>query len=419
MPDPIEPTEADATPLAKASNLIARQPIVDAQRTVYAYELFDRSTEKNAHDTGSDISLLFNVMADTGNELGVQTKTIFVNRSHQSLLDGYLDMVSPEKIVIEVGPVAAHDATLIEQLQVTLSELRRKGYRMAFTHTVVAPAYKSWQAIADFVKVDMQAIKPELLKPIVAAVAARTHAKVVAEKVETQEQWDAAVGLNIGLLQGYWVGHPTVVKTKVVTPSQASVLQLFNLVRKQAEIEEIEALLKRDAMLSFNLMRLINSAGFGLDKEITSFRHAVMLMGMKRLFRWTALLLTASRNSAAAAVVGTTAVVRGRMMELLGKDTLSPEECDSAFVAGIFSLLDEMLGVSMESALELLSLPHGVTDAILHRTGTLGKMLTLAMAAEEGDDANFASAAIELNYTNQHVNTAHLEALVWADSLAI
>jgi EAL and modified HD-GYP domain-containing signal transduction protein len=107
------------------------------------------------------------------------------------------------------------------------------------------------------------------------------------------------------------------------------------------------------------------------------------------------------------------------MMELLGAKTLTPDECDSAFVVGIFSLLDEMLCVPMEKALELLALQPAVQDALLHGTGTLGRMLVLTKAAEEGDDQAFASAATDLGYTNHHVNSAHLEALVWADSFVI
>jgi len=412
-------TASTQTPTGRTSSLIGRQPIVDRERVVVAYELFDRSVENHVHDTSSDISLLFNAMADTGNELGIESKTIFINRTHQSLLDGHLDLVRPEKIVIEVGPVPGHDAAGIEALLQTLADLRKHGYRLAFNHTVLAPAYKSWQALADYVKVDMLVTKPDLLKPIVGAIKARTGATVVAEKIETVELFSAAAEAGVTLFQGYWIAHPQVVKVKVVAPSQVSVLQLFNLVRKQAETSEIEALLKRDAMLGFNLMRLINSAGFGLAREVSSFRHAVMLIGMKRLFRWTALLLTASGVNGAASVVGTTAVVRGRMMELLGAGTLTQEECESAFVVGIFSLLDEMLCIPMDQALELLSLPTPLTNAISRGTGVYGRMLTLTKAAEGSDDVTFTRVAGELKYTNHHINTAHLEALVWADSLSL
>lgn len=400
-------------------NLIARQAIVDAQRNVVAYELFDRATHGHVHDAGTDISLLFNAMADTSNALCVQSKTLFINRTHHSLVGDHLDLATPEKFVIEVGPVPGHEPEAIAKLHATLAELHARGFKLAFDHTVVAPAYKEWQPLAHYVKLDMQAVPAEMHKPLATAIKARTRATLVAEKIETQAQFTEASGLGATLFQGYWIDRPEVIKTKVVAPAHASVLQLFNLVRTQAEIEEIEALLKRDAMLGFNLLRLINSAGFGLTQEVTSFRHAVMLIGMKRLMRWTALLLTASRTGDASAIVGTTAVVRGRMMELLGAGSLTAEECESAFVVGLFSLLDDMLGMPMADALQLLTLPASINDAIQNGTGVLGRMLALTKAAEAYDDASFASLAAELNYSSHHINMAHMDALVWSDSIGL
>ena len=399
------------------ASLIARQAIVSAQRSVVAYALYDRSTHKHAHDAGTDISLLFNAMADTSNALGVQTKTLFLNRTHQSLVGDHLDLAAPEKLVIEVAPVPGHTPEAITALHTTLADLHRRGFKLAFDHTVVAPAYKEWQSLAHYVKLDMQAVQPDMHKPLAAAIKARTGAKLVAEKIETAEQFAGATALGAQLFQGFWIDRPEVVKTKVVTPSRASVLQLFNLVRAQADIEEIETLLKRDAMLGFNLLRLINSAGFGLPQEVTSFRHAVMLIGMKRLQRWAALLLSATHGGESSAILGATAVVRGRMMELLGAGTLSAEECESAFVVGLFSLLDDLLGVSMDDALQLLTLPAPIADAIRDGTGVLGRMLALTKAAEAYDDASFASLATELGYSSHHINMAHMEALVWADSI--
>jgi c-di-GMP-related signal transduction protein len=412
-------TFPDAAAPGRLSGLIARQPILDAQRAVVAYELFDRSTGKLMHDASSDIALIFNAMADTSHELGIESKTIFINRTHQSLLNDSLELVKPERVVLKIAPVPGHEAQAIQLLQPTLAALRARGFRLAFTHTVVAPAYASWQPLADYVKLDLLNLKPALLKPLITAVQTRTPAQIIAEKIETPEQFSAVEALGLALFQGYWFGQPTVVKTRVIAPAQASVLQLFNLVRNQAETDEIETLLKRDAMLGFNLLRLLNSAGFGLSQQVTSFRHAVMLMGLKRLFRWAALLLTASRAHGSAPVVGTTAIVRGRMMELLGAGTLSPEDCDSAFIVGVFSLLDEMLGMPMADALNLLSLPPHVQAALAQGSGVLGRMLALTKAAESSDEATFAAATIALDYSSHHVNTAHLEALVWADSLAL
>ena len=143
-----------------------------------------------------------------------------------------------------------------------------------------------------------------------------------------------------------------------------------------------------------------------------------MLMGLKKLFRWAALLLTASRSSGTPSSVGQTAVVRGRLMELLALETLPPEEADQAFVVGLFSLLDVMLSMPMESAVGLLHVPEPVAAALLRREGFLGSLLTLAEACESSDDVVFDREAHLLHLSSSQINLAHLQALAWADHIA-
>ena len=152
----------------------------------------------------------------------------------------------------------------------------------------------------------------------------------------TAERPDPAA-LGVRLFQGYWYSKPVVETSQSIRPAHAVIIQLINAVRKGAPTEQIEEVLKRDATLSFNLLRYINSSGFGLSTEITSFRHAVMILGLKKLFRWAALLLTMSREGGVPPAVGQMAIVRGRLMELLAAELLPAEECDNAFVTGVFS----------------------------------------------------------------------------------
>ena len=404
-----------------ASNMaiIARQPIVDQHRAVYGYELFDRSTAADAHTAASDAALLFNALSYAGTEALVGKKTVFINCTHESLAGGHLELIHPEKVVLEVPPLP--DTATQEEIELrvpALQALRERDFRLALNQNALRKPYASWMPLASFIKLDMQAFKPELAGPLVKFSSQFSKATLIAEKVETAEQFKLMADLGVKLFQGFWFAQPSLVKATTLRPSHATIIQLINLVRKQAETSEIEDLLKKDPTLSFNLLRFINSSGFGLSCEVTSFRHAVMILGLKKLFRWAALLMTTSRDGAPPAV-GQTAVVRGRLMELLAAEMLPAEECDNAFVVGVFSMLDTMLNVTMEKALESVALPQTVTDALLHGTGVFAPFLALTKACESGDDAMFAKMAEELHLSNRQVNWAHLQALTWAESLSM
>lgn len=399
--------------------VLARQAILDETRAVFGYELFDRTIAANSHTAASDAALLFNALSYAGSEALGGKKIVFINCTHESLAGGHLELIHPDKVVLEVPTLAANATPeQIEQLLPTLQALRTRGFRLAFSQDVLRRAYANWLPLAAFIKLDMLAIKPELIEPLVKYVRANSQATLIAEKVETAEQHERMAALGVKLFQGYWFARPAMVKAQTIRPSQATIIQLINLVRQQASTADIEDLLKKDPSLSFNLLRFINSSGFGLSCEITSFRHAVMILGLKKLFRWAALLLTTSRKDGTAPAVGQTAVVRGRLMELLAAELLPKEECDNAFVVGVFSLLDSMLGMPMERALESVALPDSVQQALLHNQGVFAPFLELTRACESGDDAAFARAADALHLSNRQVNWAHLQALAWAESLA-
>lgn len=399
---------------------IARQAIVDEARNVYGYELFDRSTAVNAHTAATDAALLFNALSYAGTEALVGKKTVFINCTHESLTGGHLELIHPDKVVLEVPPLGESATALdIEASLATFNALRQRGFRLAFDQNLLRRAYASWLPMASFIKLDMRRLSPADAEVLVKFARSYTHAQIVAEKVETAEQFEHMRSLGIKLFQGFWFAQPQLVEARTIRPTQATIIQLINLVRQQASTDEIEELLKKDPTLSFNLLRFINSSGFGLSCEITSFRHAVMILGLKKLFRWAALLLTTSRTDGSPPAVGQTAVVRGRLMELLTSELLPPEECDNAFVVGVFSLLDVMLGQPMEKALASVALPQPVIDALVHNSGVFAPFLELTRACESGDEESFARAANALQLSNHQVNWAHLQALAWADNLAL
>ncbi len=422
MPQTTEnaPDAAPSPEAAAASDMavIARQAIVDASRTVIGYELFDRSTARDAHTAASDAALLFNALSYGGAEALVGKLTVFINCTHESLAGGHLELIHPDKVVLEIPtlPDGATPEAIAACIEI-FSGLKSRGFRLAFDQQVLRRPYSGWLPMASYIKLDMMAFKPELAAPLVQFARNYSQAEIVAEKVETAEQFQRMADLGVKLFQGYWFAKPSMVQAKTIRPSQATIIQLINLVRRQGSTAEIEDLLKKDPTLSFNLLRFINSSGFGLQCEITSFRHAVMILGLKKLFRWAALLLTTSRTGGSPPAVGTMAVVRGRLMELLAQELLQQEDCDNAFVVGVFSMLDTMLGMPLESALNSVALPETVVDALLHDRGIFAPFLALTKACESGDEAAFAYNCEQLHLSNHQVNWAHLQALTWAETL--
>ncbi|WP_440108143.1 EAL and HDOD domain-containing protein [Acidovorax sp. BL-A-41-H1] len=397
--------------------MIARQAIVNAQQVVVGYELFNRSRTANAHTAATDVTLVFNALSHAGSEELVGKKLIFVNCTHESLAGGHLELLDPDKVVLEIPPLGHAASEEVATRTPILTGLRNRGFHLAFNHTVLQSAYAPWLPLADYIKLDLSVLAPDQLAVLISYAGRHCKAELIAEKVETAQQYDMVSTQGVQLFQGYWFARPSLVETKLLAPAQASIIELINHVRNQSSTDDIEQVLKKDAGLAFNLMRLINSAGFGLNREITSFRQAVMLLGLKKLFRWAALLLTASRTGGAPSSLGQTAVVRGRLMELLALETLPPEDADQAFVVGIFSLLDVMLSMPMDKAVGLLNVPDAVSAALLRREGFLGDLLTLAEACESSDDAVFNRTAGLLHLTSQQINLAHLQALAWADQL--
>lgn len=396
---------------------MARQAIVNGTGAIMGYELFDRSVKADAHTASTDAQMLFNLLSLAEGETLIGKTLLFVNCTHDSLAGGHLDLVAPEHVVLEIPPLQASQVDQIALRLPTLQALQGRGFKLAFDYAVLTRPYEDWLPLASYIKFDVSVLKPPSLASFVRLAQSKSPARLIAEKVETENQHKHLKELGVGLFQGYWFAQPSLIEGQTLRPSQAAILQLINLVRRQASTAEIEEVLKRDPTLSFNLLRFINSAGFGLRTEVTSFKHAVMLLGLKKLFKWAALLMTTSTGGGVAPAVGTTAVVRGRLMELLAAEALPPEECDHAFVIGVFSLLDSLLGMPMQAALANLSLPNSVTHALLYQTGPLADYLKLTLACENGDDIAFAKSAQALQLTEKQINWAHLQALAWAETL--
>jgi EAL and modified HD-GYP domain-containing signal transduction protein len=204
---------------------------------------------------------------------------------------------------------------------------------------------------------------------------------------------------------------------KELEANHAQIIRLLNLVRNNAEIRDIENVLKQDVALSYKLLRYINSPGFGLMVEVQSFRHAVSILGYDKLNKWLSLLLvTASRDPGAPAMMQT-AIARGRFMEQVGTFFLDSAGCENLFITGAFSMLGILLGASMQAILDEMLLPELISDALLYDQGDYAQFLHLARACEGFDPNALIQASNDLQLAPEQINQAQLLALGFADGL--
>lgn len=411
-------------PLAPAVEppVIARQAILDGDKSVVGYELFNRS-RSSAHQASGSVLAAFCAALDTrGDDDPHGTRPLFLGCTHECLVSEHLEVLPTHRMVLDVDPLPGHlVATEVSARLPTLQKLHARGFQLCFDHTVLETEYFAWLPLAHYIKLNMSVLQPEQVAVLVNFAQRSTQAQLIATKVESAAQFQLVHELGVSLYQGAWLSRPAPFEAKLLAPSQTSLLQLISLLRRQAHMDELEAVLKKDVGLAFNLLRLINSAGFSQQREITSFRQAVMIIGIKKLFRWAALLMAATQFGGNPPALGQTAIARARLMELLALRFMGEDEADMAFVTGLFSLLDAMLGMPIAQALELIYAPQPVVEALQQQRGTYYQLLRIAQACEPtsapAQTANGFAHALPLSA--EEINQSHLRTLDWCDMLAV
>lgn len=398
------------------TDFIVREPLLDPQQQVLGYELtWQQSGSDGSSQAADSVALADFVGQQLNDPDGVWLlggNLLFLNAPPALLKAEALLALSPKNTVLVVDV-----AQLADQATLTaMAELHADGYGIALRNVDFSTLDKNLLALASHIEVDFDPAGFAGQAKIYGALK-QTAVRMVARQISTWQQYDACAELGLDALVGklHLTPRPGS-QAKGMNPSQTVVLQLMSMVRQNADARELEAVLKRDAALSFKLLRYINSAGFGHGSEINSLRHAVTMLGYAPLFRWLSLLLATASTTGYSPVLMQTAVVRGRFAELLGTPALARGESENLFVAGLFSLLDRLLGIPMEEVLQKMQFSESLSQALLSRDGIYGPYLALAEACEL-NSALVGAMAASLQIDAEEVNQAHLSALAWSHNL--
>jgi EAL and modified HD-GYP domain-containing signal transduction protein len=420
--NPTPSTPSTASTASTQDIYLARQPIVDKAQCLVGYELLFRSAPIENADHDDSILATSTVVANVFGEMGlgevVGSVDGYLNVDNEFLFSDLVESLPPDRIVLELLEQRALDQPAEERCR----ELRRKGYRIALDGFVGNLDERDrLLPEVDMVKIDFASIDP-LLVPVIVGMVRKHKVRIVAEKVETPEQFEQAVKLGIDLFQGFHFARPQLLSAKRAKPAKLALLRMLALAMGDAEVREIEEEFKRHPNLAVNLLRLVNSAAAGMRQPVTSLRHALVMMGRKQLRVWLQLLLyTADRGSGAgAAPLLQLAAARGKLMELLAarRNAASIDAAELAFITGILSLMDVLLEMPYADIVKEMPLPLPVVSALVKREGEYAELLTLTEGLERDDRAAVARSLKRLGHIEpSQIAGMQREAFLWAHEL--
>lgn len=402
---------------------IGRQPILDRSQQIVAYELLFRSSATvDGANISDDMTATAKVIIQAFGELGIGSVLAgqrgFINVSADLLLSGMIELLPRNQVVLELLETIA----ITDDIVTRCRELKAQGFAFALDDFVFSDIYEPLFDLVEVVKLDVLALSE---KDLLESVKRLKHwpVKLLAEKIDNPLQASACRELGFDLFQGYFYAKPVTLSGKRTDSQPMMLLKLLGLVMSDAELNEIEPTFKHEPQLSYSLLRLVNSVALGRPQKIASLKQAIVVLGRLQLQRWLQLLIFAQHGGGQFPnPLMIMAANRGKLMELLAGEEPGhgKDYPDEAFMTGILSLLDTLLGMSMADIVANLSLPDEVKEALLSRGGKLGRLLVLVESFER-DDVSVMHQNLALHpYLKPAILTQHqVEAMKWTSDIGI
>lgn len=389
--------------------IIGRQPIYDRNMNVYAYELLFRAgtntntaeiTKENADLATSRV--INHAFMELGIERVIGEHIAFINLTRSFLLSDDPIPFTQEKIVLEVLEDIEIDQPLLDAIKKLVSQ----GYTLALDDFIYNEKLAALVKMAKIIKVDILGVEAEELAKHVAELK-QYPVRLLAEKIETREQFNLCMQLGFELFQGYYFSRPTIIEDKPVPENHLKLLQIIEKLQDpDVTFDEIEHLIQQQIGLSYKLLRLLNSAAIGLRRKVDSIHQGLIILGLKAIKTWTTLIALNSVKSLPPELM-TNALIRAKMCESLASHYGFSEQ--TGFLTGLFSNIDVMFGIPMEKLMTSLPLNGEIKLALTQRGGPLGQLLESVVAYEQGFWDNIDTQQISL----ESLSDMYVEATDW------
>ncbi len=377
--------------------LIARQPYLNASRAVFGYELTYCLPSEDSSNPQQQAEQILTCLSDYFDpKVLANHRCIFVRLTPQTILDQSYQVLPPDITVIELNAV---DLSWDEQLTKACGEMRQAGFRLCLVGTLDHLQQSgSHLTPTDFFKVNAPAdINAANCSERLASVRPPQTA-VIASGIEQPQQFEAAKSAGFDLFEGYFFFKPQVLEHREIPSSQINRIQFIQAVNQpDIDVKQLEELIRSDAALSVGLMRLVNSAAFGISQQITSIQRALLLLGPKKVRQWATSLVTRDLAGDKPEEIVAICLTRAFFCESLGGAIKSSDSALDLFMIGIISGLPAMLDVPMLKLLDELSVPEEIRSGLRGDDSSKGRIFTLALAHENGAFTAMTSAAAEVH----------------------
>lgn len=393
----------------------ARQPILNKDKSLFAYELLFRESLKNIFPDINDDEATAKLIEGLQFNLGLETLTkdsvAFINFTHNSLLEGYPLLLPNDKIVVEVLETAKPSKQLLN----ACIDLTQKGYVIALDDYEHSKVWIHFFPYISIIKLDYSLTNETQFQEILAAIKPFPHIKLLAEKIETYDEYQHALQLGCEYFQGYFFSRPEVIKSISFTPGQMSVVSLMAELNKiDPNIKVIIAIFEQEVSLSYKLLRYVQSPIFKRQKDIETIKQAVVVLGNGELKRFISLLFTAQFADEKPKELCIMSIARGKFCELIVEYHILKGVQSSAFLVGLLSLIDALVDADIKDLMDKLPITDDIKEAIVNRKGDSASLLLLCEMFEKADWKKLEKHCASINIDLDKVGDLYQQSLIWA-----
>ena len=415
---------ADATAAVSVPSddfFLARQPILGRDQQLLAFELLFRAAGEDEDakltDGAAATAAVISHASQLGMEQVVGEQLAFVNVDAVVLMSDFVRFLPPHKVILESLETVIPTPALLARI----AELKELGFKFAVDDVIEhSSELDQLVSLIDIIKVDIKGVAPNALAQLVTSLN-KTGKRLLAEKVETIDEFKLCMELGFEYFQGYYFARPVILSGRKIAPSEVVLLRLLELVNSNADSKTIETAVKRDALISLNLLRLVNSRA-APGPRIESLSQALDQLGRRQLGRWLQILLYTAAGAQVAldSPLLQLATTRGKLLELMTLRVRPGDvaSADRAFTVGIMSLAEALFSVPMHEILAHVEIAHDVREALLAREGDFGTMLRIAQLLEAAEGGRKLTTELKkIGLTAAEMREIELAAFDWVREL--